>query len=314
MREKSVTIFGAPKVGKSTVSSQFPNAIILATEVGYRALGGVYATDIKKWKDFTDVLKELEKPEVKARFETVVIDVVDILWSQAEKHVCRGAGVDKLSDVPFGALYKILADTFSEAIRSIPQMGYGVVFLTHAVTKSFTDENGVEFSKTVTTLNEKASGIILGASDVIGYAKSVQNPDSGETKTALFLRETPRFIAGSRFKYTPDVIEFNYKALVNAIADAIEKEASENASNVVDKKEDVVVVTERTFEDIKLEVDKTIANLMQNKDAEEQTKIAANIKKVIESQLGKKLMLKDTTYEQKDHVEIILDGLKELLN
>ena len=31
------------------------------------------------------------------------------------------------------------------------------------------------------------------------------------------MREDPRYVAGSRFKYTPDYIDFNYDNLVNAI-------------------------------------------------------------------------------------------------
>lgn len=315
LREKSVTIFGAPKVGKSTVSSQFPGAIIAATEVGYRALSGVYAQDITKWTDFTKFLRELDKAGVKEKFSTVVIDVVDILWSLCEKHVCNGAGVEKLSDVPFGALYKILADTFSEAIRSIPQKGYGVVFLSHAVTKSFTDESGVEYSKTIPTLNDRAAGIILGASDIIGYAKSVQDPNTLETRTALFLRETPRFTAGSRFKYTPDVIPFEYDALVNAIADAIEKEAAEKGASAVT---DEVVnhyakPKEKSFDEIKTEIDQTISLLMKDKKDVEAQGQADSIKKVVESHLGKNKMLKDTTADQRDHIELVLIDLQDLL-
>lgn len=311
LREKSITIYGAPKSGKTTVSSQFPKALLCATEVGYRALAGVNKVDIQKWTDFTKILRQLDQPAVKEKFETIVIDTADILWSLAEKHVCNGAGVEKLSDVPFGALYKILADTFSEAIRSIPQKGYGVVFISHAVNKNFTDEEGQEYSKTVPTLNDKSAGIILGASDIIGYAKSVEK--DGETKTALFLRETPRFTAGSRFKYTPSVIEFKYESLVNAIADAIEKEAQIDAEAVTSDAHKIKETVEKSFDEVKAEIDRIIALLMEGKEPEVQQLRGAEIKKIVESHLGKNKMLKDTTEDQRDHIELVLLDLQDLI-
>ena len=62
--------------------------------------------------------------------------------------------------------------------------------------------------------------------DIIGYSRSVETPDGLATK--LFMRGTPRYVAGSRFKYTPDVIDFSYKNLVDAIEEAIDKAMAED--------------------------------------------------------------------------------------
>ena len=56
--------------------------------------------------------------------------------------------------------------------------------------------------------------------------------ENGTTATKLFLRGTPRYEAGSRFKYTPDVIDFSYKALVDAICEAIDKQAQEEGAEL----------------------------------------------------------------------------------
>ena len=64
--------------------------------------------------------------------------------------------------------------------------------------------------------------------DIIGYSRQIDT-EAG-LKTFLFMRGTPRFEAGSRFKYTPDRIEFTYQNLVDAIADAIDKQAEEDGS------------------------------------------------------------------------------------
>ncbi|MBO7211195.1 MAG: hypothetical protein J6V44_09385, partial [Methanobrevibacter sp.] len=56
----------------------------------------------------------------------------------------------------------------------------------------------------------------------IGFSKATNTEDG--VKTKLYLRGTPRYVAGSRFRYTPDSIDFTYDSLVKAIADAIDME------------------------------------------------------------------------------------------
>lgn len=117
-------------------------------------------------------------------------------------------------------------------------MGYGVVLISHAQDKVFTDESGQEFNKIVPTLGNTPRKIALRFCDIIGYARIVNMPEKGE-QTLLYMRAKTRFEAGSRFKYTPDFIEFNYQNIVNAIVDAIEKQAQESAEYVTDERQDL---------------------------------------------------------------------------
>jgi hypothetical protein len=50
------------------------------------------------------------------------------------------------------------------------------------------------------------------------------------------MRGTSQFIAGSRFKYTPDVIKFSYEDLVKAINDAIDQEGKENNNAITNER------------------------------------------------------------------------------
>ena len=43
--------------------------------------------------------------------------------------------------------------------------------------------------------------------------------EDGSKSVRMFMRETNRFVAGSRFKYTPESIELTYDNLVKAISD-----------------------------------------------------------------------------------------------
>ena len=84
-------------------------------------------------------------------------------------------------------------------------------------------------NKIVPTLDKRATNIVSRMADIIGYSRAVQD-EEGKNSTKLFIRGTARFMAGSRFKYTPDYIDFSYKNLVDAIAEAIDKQSHEDGA------------------------------------------------------------------------------------
>ena len=79
LKGKYVLLYGKPKSGKTTAACQFPKALLVAFEKGYNAIGGVIAQDVTKWADFKMVLRQLERPEVKERFDTIIIDTILLL-------------------------------------------------------------------------------------------------------------------------------------------------------------------------------------------------------------------------------------------
>lgn len=234
LRGYSVLFYGEPKSGKTTTAAKFPNALLLAFEKGYNAIPGVMAQPINSWSEFRQVLRQLKNEEVKARFATILIDTADIAYDYVSKYICAnakrsdgGMGVDNIADIPFGKGYSLVAQEFDECLRSIVQMNYGLVLISHATDKTFTSENGQEYNKIVPTLDKRATNIVSRMTDIIGYSRVVTN-DKGELETKLFMRGTPRYMAGSRFKYTPEYIDFSYDNLVKAIGEAIDKQASED--------------------------------------------------------------------------------------
>ena len=185
------------------------------------------AQPIRNWADFRKVLRQLKDPKAKEMYYTITIDTCDIAYDYCTKYICDNAprsdggfGVDNISDIPFGKGYGLVQKEFDECLRSILMMDYGLILISHATDKVFKDENGSEYNKIVPTLDKRANNIVARMADVIGYSRIVTDKD-GNNSTKLFMRGTPRYEAGSRFKYTPDYIDFSYNDLVNAINDAM---------------------------------------------------------------------------------------------
>lgn len=167
LRGYSVFFYGEPKSGKTTIATKFPRHLLLAFEKGYNAIPGAMAQPINAWAEFRKVLKQLQNPEVQKIYETVIVDTADIAYDLCEKYICANAkrsdggfGVDAIGDIPFGKGYTMVAKEFDECLRSIVQMGYGLVLISHAVDKTFTDETGTEFNQIIPTLGNKPRNIV----------------------------------------------------------------------------------------------------------------------------------------------------------
>ena len=236
LRGYSVFFYGGWKTGKTTIASKFPNALLLAFEKGYNALAGIRPQPINTWAEFKKVLRQLKDPKAKQMFETIIVDTADIAYDYCTKYICDNAlrpdgqyGVDSISDIPFGKGYGLVEKEFDSALRSIVQMDYGLVIISHETDKTFKDESGTEYNKIVPTLDKRANNVCARMCDIVAYSRAVTDKD-GNISTKLFMRGTPRYEAGSRFKYTPDYIDFSYENLVNAISNAIDKQAEEDGS------------------------------------------------------------------------------------
>ena len=309
----SILLYGEPKSGKTTTASKFPNSLLLAFELGYNALPGVMAKPMATWRDMKTTLKELADPAVQERFKNIIIDTVDLAYDAAKKYICNQNEVNDISDLAYGKGYNLVMKEFDEAIRAILRMGYGCILISHSTDKTFKDAQGNEYNQIVPTIDNKGRLVCERTCDIIGYSRTVETSE-GEKKTKLFLRETPRFVAGSRFKYMPEHIDFSYDNLVNAIHDAIDKEAVEH-DNVYVTDTSVKLYTETSEEtllsfDKELETFQTIVGeLMNINGAKYQKEITVIVEKYLG--MGKKVM--DCTSKQVDQIALINDDLKQLL-
>jgi hypothetical protein len=197
---------------------------------------------------------------------------------------------------------------FDECIRKILQLNYGLVLISHAKDKTFKDSEGNEYNQIVPTLDNRGRLICERTCDIIGYSCVVNTEDGPKTK--LFLRETPRYVAGSRFKYMPSEIDFNYENLVNAIADAIDKQATETGGEYITDKATQVVTQdiEYDFDGLMKTIQETIGELMSANQSN-----AVKITAVIDKYLGKGKKVSDCTPDQAEMMDLIVHDLEKML-
>lgn len=309
LKGKYVLLYGKPKSGKTTAACSFPDAVLLAFEKGYNAIGNAFPFDINKWSDYKMALRDLADQRTKDRFKTVIIDTVSICWDMCEKFVCQQNGVQKISDIPWGAGYTACKKEFENSLRQITQLGYGVVLIAHSASRVEKTADGSDIEIISPDLPKRASEVCNGIVDIIGYIGNEWV--NGERKRWLYTRETPTLFAGSRFKYMPDKIPFSYEELVNAIANAIEMAEQKDGATVVDSMK-IPVQAEANFDEVRAKAQMLWKQLVGEGD-NARPDIANAILKKIEITMGRRMKLSEFTEDQVDLLALVVVDMEEML-
>ena len=309
LKGKYVLLYGKPKSGKTTAACSFPDAVLLAFEKGYNAIGDAYPFDINKWSDYKMAIRDLADQRTKDRFKTVIIDTVSICWDMCEKFVCQQNGVQKIADIPWGAGYTACKKEFESSLRQITQLGYGVVLIAHSASRVEKTADGSDIEIISPDLPKRASEVCNGIVDIIGYIGNEWV--NGERKRWLYTRETPTLFAGSRFKYMPDKIPFSYEQLVNAIADAIEMAEKKDGATVVDSAKPTSTV-EVNFDEVRAKAQDLWTKLVGSGE-NARPDVANAILKKIEITMGRRMKLSEFTEDQADLLALVVLDMEEML-
>lgn len=314
LKGKMILLYGSAKAGKTTLLSTLPKCLIIATEIGYNALDNAYVQYVGKWTDFKSIIKQLKLPAVQEKFEFIGIDTADFLYEICEKYICIQNGVEKLGEIPYGQGYALAKREFSDALREIAALGYGLCFTSHSTEKTFKNEKGEDYIRIVPALPQRPYDVVNKMVDVIGYLRAVKNYETGEEKNRLFFRGDDRFLAGSRFKYMTPYIDYAfmesgeeiYKKLADAFYDAIENQAKANGTEVAEDSENLYQVKTRPFSEAMQEAKELWVKL-----ATDETK-ATEILTIVENIFGKPMKISEATESQQELLESVIEELKTM--
>ena len=321
----SVLIYGEAKTGKTTTASHFPDSLLLAFEKGYNALPGVMAQPINTWGEFKSAVRQLKKDELKAKFKNIIVDTADIASDYCTQYICDDYEVDTVGDIPYGKGYGIVEKEFDTELRKIVQYGYGLIIISHDQDKQFKTEDGEEYMKLVPTLEKRAMKVVSRLTDIIAYVRTIEDRATGATTTKAYLRGTPRFLAGSRFKCMVPAIKFGYEELVEALHNAIDEEAKlTNNQFVTTEKETSHEDTSTTldFDEEMEKVKELISSIPGYNDQTQETdegKEFANfwqpkIADILNEIIGRGKKITDVKRTQVDQLHLVYEEVKELID
>ncbi len=309
LSNKYILLAAPYKFGKTTFMTNIPGALVLSFEPGLNARAGVYAQKIASWSDLKLVCRQLAKPEVMNKFKCVCFDTIEIAATMCQEFVCARAGVQSMSEVAYGKLYKEYELEFGKTIRSIAMLGYGCVFACHTEVKSIEVAPEVVSEQIRPKLDKRAFDIINGLVDIIGIGV-MRFDDKGERHRVLYTAETPTIKAGNRFTYFPPVIDFSYQSVLDNLSAAIEAEATNNNATVVDTI--AVEQKELNYNELRNEAMSLWQKLVIGPDGTPIEEAARRVMKRVEMIFGRSVRISEITEDQVDLLNLVVLDMKEL--
>jgi len=327
MAGKAFLLYGGNGVGKTLNAAKAPKPYFICFEKGLGAISGVAHANIKKWTEFTSIVKQFTSKgtmeKAKEMYQTIVLDGIENLGLLADPFVAGKYGVTSVSEGKKGyGLWKEFEDELRWPIKELCDAGYTVLFLGHAADRDVPslkpNEKGEYKAKKQFPKGEKrAIDVIMNECDVIGYIQAQPSDVSGnEVLSKIYFANNIAFQAKTRFKYLPRTLDaWSYEKLEAALKWAIEKEESESGKKAISLQESLDKIAEEKAaeaEDIiplDLLVERIGLMLMDMKDKKGNVSEFKEIKEKLG--LPDDFKCNQATEAQREHVEEIFVELTQ---
>lgn len=212
-------LYGQPKIGKTTLASNFPQAIILDMEGGASRVD-CHVLPIKSMEDLRDAYDALEADNGK-NFKTVVLDSIDIVYDWVEIDTCdfiskkMKTKVDNIGEAPMGSDWAEARKRLLGIVEVWQSLPITKVFLAHA--KAVQGEAGTQMQKAKTLdLPGKLSHRFPARVDNIGFCYATKAGTGLNRVNERFVSFAPydELEAGSRSKELEGkVLPMDFKAI-----------------------------------------------------------------------------------------------------
>lgn len=192
MSDFSILLYGYEKIGKTSLASQFPDALFLMCEPGGKSLE-IYQVEIKNWIDIKDVCTLLDKS--KGKYKNIVIDTVDIAFNMCQDYVCKKLAIQHPSEEDFGKAWTMIRDEFIRVMSHVQKLGLGVIFISHAEEKEIKRRGGESTDRVQPTLAKQGRKVL---EPMVDLWACYTYTDKGERE--LIIRGDSNVAAGCRIR------------------------------------------------------------------------------------------------------------------
>ena len=185
---KKVVIYGPEGIGKSTLASQFPDAVFIDTE------GSTKELDVRRYpapRDWNDIITAVEDCAAEAPCKTLVIDTADWAEQLCIDDVCRKNNVKGIESFGYGKGYVYVTEAFQALLKSCDkciEAGINIVFTAHAAMRKFEqpDEMGA-YDRWEMKLTKKTAPLLKEWADMVlfcNYKTDVITDQNTKSKKA----------------------------------------------------------------------------------------------------------------------------------
>lgn len=210
-----VTLYGTEGIGKSTLASQFPKALVLDTEDGTCRLD-VARVQCPDWVTLESAILELGRDP--QGFATVVIDSADWMERAIIESILRKGNKRSIEDYGYGKGYTILSEHVARVLASADGLiaaGLNVVFVAHSkVQRTSPPDETDGYDRYELKLTKQVAPLLREWSDALLFCnyrtKLVEGSDGrmkaqGGKERVMYAERAAAWDAKNRFGLPPEM-------------------------------------------------------------------------------------------------------------
>ena len=187
---KSLLLYGAPKVGKTTALSQLKDCLIIDTEGGANMVDG-YIESVKNREELINILKEAKEGH---DYTYVAIDTIDKVADWAEKAVCLEENVTAIADLAYGKGFGMVRERVLNTVQVLKEIFPYVIIIGHRKwARAILDSKAIVEPESL-DLTGKLKNMLMADCDAIGYVYR----DEENSKLMVSFKANEALEAGSR--------------------------------------------------------------------------------------------------------------------
>ena len=190
---KTMLLYGAPKVGKTTMLSKLDDCLIIDTEQGANMVEG-YIESVNNRDELIAILKEAKEGH---DYKYVAIDTIDKVADWADKSVCQEENVSAVQDLAFGKGFAMSRDKVLNTIKILRQIFPHVILIGHRKWAQAVVDGKAMVQPESLDLTGKLKNMIMADCDAIGYV--FRDEEKGELMVSFKANEALE--AGSRSRH-----------------------------------------------------------------------------------------------------------------
>lgn len=186
-RYPKILLYGLPGLGKSTLASEMPSPVFIATTDGLEGLSVQAFPVAKTAQDVREAIEYLLTQDHK--YKTVVLDTLGWLEKLIHDEVCRELSLEIMTGNSMKS-YPLATKRLKEILSSLDELNTKrkmmVCIIGHATIEKFEAPEVASFDRYQLQMNEKAAQIFLQDVDIIGFVNqkvTVREEKDGFSKT-----------------------------------------------------------------------------------------------------------------------------------
>lgn len=219
MKDMTIWLYGAPYSGKTVFASNFPNAAVLSfdgnaqhasNDAGEPLFKNEQIFNIKSLDEMQTALKKINASD---KFETLIVDTIDILEQMVRQHVLDQLEIeDESQGEGYGLAWRYSREGFYKALFNMKKFKGNVIFVSWEDEYVETDKLGREFTKYRPLVNPKLHARISGLTTIIMRTIKKQTKDG--FAYGLSIGGDANELGGTRMTIKKNTIPNDYQKFV----------------------------------------------------------------------------------------------------